>query len=274
MISRSLTGCALALSALLGLSLWEGCGPPPKPVPPSFNLYGYKGMAVVPFTNQTQDPGLAPALSGEMTTQIAGLNALPIVEADRVQAFLKQRNASVADLANDDALRKDLGAKFRCDLLLMGTATAYTEVLKDEAPTRQTGENGQGQWGFTTRRKVTASGTYRILDVTTGNLLWSDKNDGYSWKNTWNPLPIPGDITVPGQIGQFINLADLVRHRATHDGDREPLVVNQNDPKVLLYPKSQIFGELRQNAVYENIHGMTDEFRGHNGWVPNGAAAP
>ncbi|HVZ79714.1 MAG TPA: hypothetical protein VHE12_02805 [bacterium] len=271
MIKRSIASWSLALAGFLVLAFWEGCGPPPKPIPPAFSLYGYKGMAVVPFINQSSDPELASALAEEMTDEVAGLNALPIVQASQVAAFLRSQKATPSDLLTNDGLRRALQTRFKCDLLMMGTALAYSEVLKDEAPVRKSLDNGRAEWGFTTRRKAIVDASFKILDPATGNLLWSQKNQGYSWRNTWNPLPIPGEIAIPSEIDRFIHLADLVRHRVTKDGDEEPLAVTENDHNTLIYPKSQAFRDLRQNAVHQTVYDIAEDFRGHRGWVPNGS---
>lgn len=270
MISRSLPGWTLALTGLLALTVWEGCGPPPKPAPPSFSLYGYKGLAVIPFQNQSTDPDLAAGLSEEMTDELAGLDAVPIVQSSQVAAYLKAQKAAPSDLLTNDRLRHDLQARFKCDVLMMGTAQAYTEILKDETPVH----NDQGQWGFTTRRKAIVKGSFQLVDASTGNLLWSRKNEGYSWHNTWNPLPIPEGISLPSEIDRFIHLADLVRHRVMKDGDHEPPVMSENDHSILIYPTSHAFQELRQNAIHETVYDLAEDFRGHEGWVPSGAAAP
>ena len=270
MFPRYLSGWTLALVGLLVLTVWEGCGPPPKPIPPSFSLYGYKGLAVIPFDNQSADPDLPAGLSEEMTDELAELNALPIVQSSQVAAFLKTQKATPSDLLINDTLRRNLQARFKCDLLMMGTAQAYSEILKDEAPIR----SDQGQWGFTTRRKAIVDGSFKLVDASTGNLVWSRKNQGYSWHNTWNPLPVPGDIAIPSEIDKFFHLADLVRHRVMKDGDQEPPALSENDPNVLIYPKSHAFRELRQNAIHETVYDLAEDFRGHQGWVPNGAAAP
>ncbi len=262
------------LAALLTLPILDGCGPPPRPIPPTFNLYGYKGLAVVPFVNESPDPELPGGLSEEMTDELTGLNAVPIVQASQVAAFLKSQKAAPSDLLTNDPLRRALQARFKCDLLMMGTAQGFSEILKDDAPVRQTGSDGQPQWGFTTHRKSIVNASFKLLDASTGNLLWSRKNQGYSWHNTWNPLPIPGEIAIPGEIDRFIHLADLVRHRVTHEGDQEPLTMSQNDPNVLIYPNSHGFQELRQNAIHETVYDLVEDFRGHQGWIPNGSTAP
>lgn len=249
--------------------LLAGCGSKPVPHPPAFNLYGYQRLAVVPFENESRDNGLPQALSGEMTDEIVALNALPVVQASQVGAFLKTKKAAPSDLLTNEGLRKALKDKFKCDILLMGTATGYTEILKDQAPVRETDSDGHGRWGFYTNRKVVVNGKAQLLDAASGNLLWSDKNQGYSWRNTFNPLPIPGDIQIPGEIDRFIRLADMVRHRVTKEGDEEPLVISENDPEILIYPKSQAFNDLRDKAVYQTIYYIVEDFRGHGGWVPN-----
>src|SRR5260221_14467793 len=66
---------------------FNGCGE--KPRPPLFNLYGYQRVAIVPFANQTRDPALAKAVQDEMTDEIVSLNAVPVIQAEQVGAYLK-----------------------------------------------------------------------------------------------------------------------------------------------------------------------------------------
>lgn len=262
---------SLFFKTVLGLSsvfIVNGCAE--KPAPPVFSLYGYQRMAVVPFDNQTQDPALPGAVADEMTNEIVQINALPVIQASQVANFLNEQGASPADLLTNDNLRKSLGRKFQCDVLLMGSADGYQESLKDRQPQRivVNDQTGEAKWGFYTDRKVTINASAKLVDVASGSLLWSQKNSGWSWYNTWNPLPIPGSVAVPDQINQFVDLADLVKHRVTHENDDEPESIDQNDPNVLIYPKSQYFTELRQKAVFQTVNGVVEDFRPHGGWTP------
>jgi TolB-like protein len=263
----------LLFKILLGFStafLLNGCASEKLvATPPVFSLYGYQRLAVVPFDNHTQDSALAGAVADEMTGEVVNVNALPVIQAGQVAAFLKSNHASASDLLTNDKLRKKLGQKFQCDVLLMGSADGYNEFLKDKAPERVVDDQtGEGKWGFYTNRKVVVNASAKLVDVNTGSLLWTEKNQGYSWYNTWNPLPIPGAIQVPDQLAQFVNLADLVKKRITHEGDNEPATIDQNDPNVLIYPKSQYFAELRQKAVFQTVNGIVEDFRPHGGWMP------
>lgn len=264
---------SLGLAILLTLPVLEGCGTPP-PVPPAFNLYGYKSLAVVPFENQSPDPDLPVGLSEEMTDELAGLNALPIIQASQVAVFLKSQKAAPSDLLTSDPLRQALQARFKCDLLMMGTAQGFSEILKDDAPVRQTGSDGQPQWGFTTHRKSIVDASFKLLDASTGNLLWSRKNKGYSWHNTWNPLPVPPEVVILSEIDRFIHLPDLFRHRLIQEGDQEPMTMDQNDLNILIYPNSHGFRELRSNAIHQTVYDLVEDFRGHEGWLPKGPTTP
>lgn len=249
---------------LLGLSaafLFSGCAE--KPTPPVFSLYGYQRLAVIPFDNQTYDRALAGSLADEMTSEIADLNAVPIIQASQVSAYLKSKGASPGDLLTNDSLRKGLGQRFQCDILLMGSADDYVENLKDGDPERE-----DGKWGFYTNRKVTVGANAKLVDVASGSLLWTEKNRGWSWHNTWNPLPIPDFVMLPDQIRQFIDLATLAQHRLAHKGDEEPATASQDNPNILIYKKSQYFAQLRQNAIEQTIGGIVADFRPHGGWTP------
>jgi hypothetical protein len=69
-------------------------------------------------------------------------------------------------------------------------------------------------------------------------------------------------------LQQFADLANLVKHRVTHENDDEPMVIDQNDPNQLIYPKSQYFSELRQKALFQTTNYMVDDFRGRGNWTP------
>ena len=222
-------------------------------------------MAVIPFEEQTKDPVLGQAVQEEMVSEILALNAMPVIEAAQVGAYLKSIQADPSAIATDADLRKKIGQKFQCDILLVGTATGYTEILKDTAPERKS----DGQWGFMTDRKVHVNATAKLMDPANGTLLWTQKNGGYSYENTWNPLPVPGDA-VPALLQPFADLANLVKNRLEGKNDNEPAVVDENDPNILIYPQSHYFAKLRQNAVAAMVNAMVDDFRGHCGWTPNG----
>lgn len=249
----------------LGVSValvFTGCAE--KPTPPVFSLYGYQRLAVIPFDNQTYDRALAGAVADEMTSEIVNLNAVPVIQASQVSAYLRGKGVSPDDLLTNDGLRKGLGQRFQCDVLLMGSADDYVEYLKDGQPER----SSDGKWGFYTNRKVTVNADTKLVDVTSGSLLWTQKNRGWSWYNTWNPLPIPDFVVVPDQIQQFIDLATLAQHRLTHKGDEEPYTASQGNPNILIYKKSQYFNQLRQNAIEETVGGIVADFRPHGGWTP------
>ena len=256
---------ALVLMAGLGLN---GCAE--KPAPPTFSLYGYQRMAVVPFDNQSQDSALGGAVADEMTNEIVGINAVPVIQASQVAAFLRAQGASPADLLTNDSLRKSVGRKFQCDVLLMGSADGYLESLRDRSPERVVvnATTGEAKWGFYTDRKVTVNAHASLVDVQSGSLLWSQKNQGYSWYNTWNDLPIPGTVQLPDQLKGIFDLTTIARHRVMNEGDYEPDYLDQNNPNILLYPKSRYFTNLRQSAIVQTIGGMVADFRPHGGWTP------
>jgi hypothetical protein len=263
-------GLSVLLKSLLALSAAAFTGCAQKPVPPVFSLYSYQRLAVIPFDNQSRDPDLPGALADEATEEVVNIGALPVIQYSQVAAFLKNSGATGASLLTDSDLRKRLGQKFQCDILLMGSADGYNEFLKDTAPEEVVvnSQTGESKWGFHTNRKVVVNGSLKLVDVASGSLLWSSKNQGYSWYNTWNPLSIPGNPGVPPMLKPFADLANLVSHRVIHEGDDEPPVIDENDPNVLIYPKSQYFSELRQKAVYQTTYSMVDDFRGHCNWVP------
>ncbi|HJT24321.1 MAG TPA: hypothetical protein VJ873_07070 [bacterium] len=281
-----------SFSLALGVVLLCGCAA--KPIPPAFSLYGYQRLAVIPFENQTRDPALAKAVEGEMTDEILGLGAVPVIDAKQVAAYLKSVGADASSVETDANLRNRLAQKFHCDLLLMGSAGSYAEILKDTNPQKVTDDStGISKWGFYTYRKVVVQANARLMDPTSGSLLWSDKNKGWSWLNTWNPLPVPDDIAAQNQVNRFLNLAgavgaglgnapvnqaldvaNLVRYRANHATDQEPVVVDETNQEVLVYPKSAAFANLRQKAIFQTMNGIVEDFRGHCGWTPSTTGNP
>jgi hypothetical protein len=267
-------------------ALWlSGCAE--QPIPPAFSLYGYQRLAVVPFDNQSGDPALAGAVADEMTDEILALGAVPVIDAKQVAAYLRSVGANASSVETDPDLRNRLAKKFGCDILLLGSAAGYTEVLRDTAPQRLTDSSGISKWGFYTYRKVTVRANARLMDPGSGSLVWSGKNNGWSWLNTWNPLPVPADVAAENEVNRFLNIAtavggsvvspaagqvldaaNLVRYRVNHDTDQEPVVVDENTPGVLVYPKSAAFANLRQKAVEQTMDGIVEDFRGHCGWTP------
>ena len=258
-------GFPILIKTLLALAVvvsFNGCAD--KPVPPLFNLYGYQRLVVIPFDNNTQDPALAGALQDEMTSEIVNLNAVPVIDAGQVAAYLRSIQAKASDVSTDPGLRQKISQRFKCDLLLLSTVDGYNEFLKDEAPQRS-----GNQWGFMTDRKVVVTNSARLMDPATGSLLWSrNKNWGSSWHNTWNPLPIPETVILPGQLSQFVDLANLVINRLDHKVDIEPPVADENYGGGLIYPQSRAFAGLRQKAIVATVSSLVDDFQGHFNWTP------
>lgn len=256
--SAALNFFLLAATALI----FNGCAED-KPVPPVFNLYGYQRIAVVPFDDQTQDPVLARDVQEEITDQVVNLGAVPVVQAAQVTAFLQGMNADPASVLTDENLRQQLVRKFKCDLLLLGAATGYNEFLQDTAP-----EQNGNQYGFYTKRKVVVNASAKLIDPVSGNLLWAEKNQGWSRTSTWNPLPVPVEVRIASQLGVLGGLANLVRSRVLDPGDVEPASLDVEPSATLIYPKSHYFVKLRQNAIYQTISGIVCDFQGRNNWVP------
>ncbi len=264
---RRIFSLFLKFSLLTIAFIIAGCASaPPVPVPPAFNLYIYNRVAVIPFDNNTQDPALAKALQEEMTSEIVNVNAASVIDPGQVAAYLKAVKAKASDVATDMNLRQRVAAHFKCDLLLIGSAEAYNEFLKDDTPKH----TDQG-WGFYTKRKVVVNSKAKIMDAQNGTILWTNKGNGWSWDNKWNPLPIPNNVAVFDQIGQFVDLANLVKNRVTNKNDEEPLVMDENSGGGLIYPKSSMFADLRGKAIYQSIQSMTGDFYGSNGWQPGSA---
>ncbi len=243
--------------------LISGCAS--KPVPPLFSLYGYQRLAVIPFDNNTQDPALAGALQDELVSEIVNVGALPVIDAGQVAVFLKSIQANASDVPTDAGLRQNIAQHFKCDLLLVGSAEGYNEFLKDEAPIRA--ENGQ--WGFLTDRKVVVTNNARLMDPASGGILWSrNKNWGSSWHNTWNPLPVPDTVVLPGLLGTFVDLVNLVKYRLDNKVDVEPPMVDENYTGALIYTQSRAFAGLRRKAVVAAVNSLVVDFQGRYGWSP------
>jgi len=247
----------------------QGCGGTQKPVAPFFSLYGYERLAVIPFENATMDPGLPQALQEEITDEIVGLNALPVIDGAQVAVYLKSIKAAASDVPTDSALRQKIAQHFKCDILLVGSAAGYRESLKDTAPEHLPDpQTNELKWGFHTNRKVVVNIGAKLMEPNNGGLLWSQKGQGNAWFNSWNPLPIPDAVQVPDQLGQFVDLANLFRKRVLKVNDSEPNTISENDPNVLLYPKSSAFADLRQKAVFQSVNSIVGDFRGSAGWTP------
>ncbi len=254
--------------AVLALA-FQGCAGPEKPVAPAFNLYGYQRLAVIPFDNSATDPALPQALQDEMTDEIVGLNALPVIDAVQVAAYLKSIHQNAEDVPTNPGLRQKVAQQFKCDILLLGSATGYRETLKDTAPEHLPDpQTSQLKWGFHTNRKVVVNIGAKLMEPASGGLLWSQKGQGNAWFNSWNPLPIPDAVVVPDQLGQFVDLANLFRKRVMKETDSEPNTLSENDPNVLLYPKSSAFTDLRKKAVYQAVNYIVGDFRGSANWTP------
>lgn len=235
---------------------FSGCAQ--KPRPPAFSLYGYKGIAFLPFANKTHDPELAPAVTDTLAGAVANLGAVPVVEGTQVSAFLGQDAPAGASDAN---LRAKVSGRFKSDILMSGEVDDFEEILRDNEPERRVDKAGNGEWGYNTYRKSQVHFTIKILDAATGNLLWSQGAQGYSYKNVWTPLPIPGDITIPGDLEMIFKTAKRKIERDERDS-------TAGSPPPLRYKGSKAFANLRQQAIQEAVGAITADFRGQGGWTP------
>lgn len=257
-----------ALTALAAVVFAAGCAS--TPVPPAYNLYNLKKIAVVPFENSTKDPLLGKVMQEEMLGKIVSLNAVTVIDANQVASYLKSIKAAPADVITDDAVRQKVFARYKCDLILTGSCEGYQEFLKDEAPKRVTdSQTNQSEWGFYTNRKVVVDAICKLSDAD-GGVAWMQKGNGYSWNNTWNPLPIPGNVAMSDDLGKFIDLANLVKNRVMNKEDKEPLAIDGNPDGAHIYPKSTMFAGLRGKAISECVNSMVRDFRGYNGWTNGG----
>ena len=263
------SGLSKAFILSAAVLVLQGCSGPQKPVAPVFNLYGYQRLAVIPFDNATSDPVLSQTLQEEMTDQVVGLNALLVIDGAQVSVYLKTIKANASDVPTNLDLRQKVAQHFKCDILLVGTATGYRETLKDTAPEHLPDpQTSELKWGFHTNRKVVVNISAKLLEPISGGLLWTQKGQGNAWFNSWNPLPIPDAVQVPDQVGQFVDLANLFRKRVMKESDSEPNTISENDPNVLLYPKSSAFTDLRKKAVFHSVDSIVADFRGSANWTP------
>ncbi len=261
----SLLSAAVLLS--IGFFSFQGCSE--KPAPPVFSLYEYQRLAILPFENHSHDPALAKEVQDAVTGDIANLHAIPVIDAGQVETYLRKANISVSSVINDPVQRKKLGEQFQCDIFLVGSADGYAETLRDLPPQRVIVNDStkEAKWGFYTDRNVVVNASAKLFDVATGSLQWTRKTGGNSEYNTWNPLPIPGELKVPDQLKQFLDLAALVKYRSRGNDD-EPASMTQNAANSLIYQKSGTFANLRQNALSQTVNYLVWDFRPRGGWTP------
>ncbi|NIV53970.1 MAG: hypothetical protein GWN53_19220 [Gammaproteobacteria bacterium] len=189
------------------LILTAGCASTPKP--PAYSLYDHDALAVLPFQNLTQDPGLAQELQDAFLARLVQLNAVPVIEGGRVSALVAREDADPASLQHDAAARAAIARQLESDVLLVGSVTSYSEGLSEGSPRRVkvAFSSDRYRWGFYENRTVQVMASIKLIDTATGRILWVKNAQGSSGRRHWVALPYDGDKESPPSEGWSAYLA-------------------------------------------------------------------
>jgi hypothetical protein len=297
---------------MLAVMLAAGCASTPKP--PAYSLYGHRGLTVLPFRNLTRDPGLGPQLRAEMLAQLVRLHAVPIVEGERVSALMRGLQGDGTSVEDDDDVRAAIARRFDSDLILIGAVTAYSEGQSEGSPRRikVAFSSDHYRWGFYEARSVEVVASIKLIDASTGELLWVNNARGYSSRRNWVDLPYPGKQKQPPAQGWSAFMASardgtdgthvppghggVPPGHAKHDSPNQPVInININNSQSqqqnqtatatatatasntaseapLRYQTDATFSALRTAALRRAAAYLVSDFRGRGGWTPGMAA--
>ncbi len=184
---------------LLAVLAFAGCAV--KPRPPAFNLYERERLVVLPFENVTQDPALGKAIQDDLLTGLVRLNAVPVAEQAQVATMIEKIASRAGD--GEAELRGQIKDAFKCDLIMVGSLSAYHENVRQENPKRikKSYKHNTYKWGYRDSANVNINTTVKIIDAATGNLLWITKALGRGVVSRWVDLPWPGENASPPKEG-------------------------------------------------------------------------
>ena len=233
--------------------LLAGCATAPKP--PAFNLYERARLAVLPFANSTVDPALAEAIRDGVLAGLYGLNAVPVEKASPVEG----------DPEKDPGALKRLAEALKCDVIMTGSVTTYTEETVREEPKRirSSYRRSEYKWGYGDTGGVKLEVTVSLVDTLSGKVLWTRKTEAESHVSRWVDLPWPGEKTDPPAGGW-----DAMRAESGNAARPET--------KAPVYPDDKNVSRAREIAIAQAVRDVLEDFTGRGGWqpVPRTASSP
>lgn len=193
----------------LALALLAVAGCASTPEPPAYSLYNHEALAVLPFENLTQDPGLAQELQDAFLARLVQLSAVPVIEGAPVATLMAGEGADPASLQQDAAARSAIARQLDSDVVLVGSVTSYSEGLSEGSPRRvKVGfSSDRHQWGYYRSRTVQVMASIRLIDTASGRILWVKNAEGSSGRRHWVELPYDGDEESPPAEGWSAYLA-------------------------------------------------------------------
>ncbi len=282
------------------LMVLSGCAMTPQP--PAFNLYGYDSMVVLPFRNLSQDAGLAQEMEDGVLERVLALNAVTVIPSMEVNDFVTRYH--YADFDGSDEQKRDMLAKqFHNDLILSGSVTSYSETISEDQPRRKKidRKSEEYEWGYYIKRDVTITASIKVIDATSGQLLWIDKAHGNSRNYIWQPLAYSGSNEYPPRHGWedekqraavSHNPTQMDNHHRHVNKDNGQTVINvvvnnsnsQSQQAVanasaknnnsagyhgdLYYQTDTIFASMRYDAINRASYRLASAFMGRGGWQP------
>jgi len=241
--------------AILAACLAIGCTEKPKP--PAVNIYGHRGLAILPFRNTSTDPALAAAVTAELETGLAVLKPLP-VSGPAVTASI----APDAGLIPDPAVGAKLAAvpSPNCDLVMTGEVTGYRETVTAGEPKRikASYRAGTWKWGCSEDATVTFLITVRLAEIGTGKQLWLRTVNAEGKSSRWSDLSWDGgEPKAPSEGWDAIKLKAGVGLSATGSGGAAPRFSSDSNIE-----------HARGEALTQAARAVLNDFTGRGGWTP------
>lgn len=241
--------------AVLVTCLALGCTEKPKA--PAMNIYGHRGLAILPFRNTSSDPALAAAVTAELETGLGVLKPLPV-----------SGPAVTAAIAPDAGLMPgaDVGAKLAAasapgsDLIMTGEVTGYREMVTIGDPKRikASYRAGAWKWGCSEDATVTFLVTVRLADLVTGKQLWLRTVNAEGKSSRWSDLSWDGsEPKAPPDGWDAIKLKAGVGLTATGSIASAPRFTTDSNLE-----------HARGEALTQAARAVLNDFTGRGGWTP------
>ncbi|MEK7477600.1 MAG: hypothetical protein AAB152_18415 [Candidatus Coatesbacteria bacterium] len=221
-----------------------------KPRPPVYNLWGHARVAVVQFSNASQDAALAGEVRDAVVAELKRLDAVPVADAP-------SPSAGSASPWTDADWRRGIAEATGCDLLLVGSVANYRESLAAEEPKRVKSRLSYGsRWGWADLGTAHLDCVLRLVDAKTGAVVWSRAVPGDGKQGRWTELGWPGDTSsAPAEGWDALKAAAAPPPPAPGaDG--------------LLRGVEPLVTAARADAIAEVIRTVSSDFVGRDGWEP------
>ncbi|MGI6035643.1 MAG: CsgG/HfaB family protein [Limnochordia bacterium] len=145
-------------------------------VPPKVPTEGIKTIAILEFTNESEDPGLAREMESVLIDYFRDRGQFTFIERHRLQNALGYRSLRTSSPRG----LQELGSELGVDAFIIASATYYLEDINVEPPRRYT-SGPKGEDSYWLSRQVTTvivEMVARVVDAQSGMIIYSKGTEG------------------------------------------------------------------------------------------------